>query len=545
MKQAAFFSLCILPFSLTSGSFNTVTVQASQNTDKLIQGQIPVQSLYQLLAAEMALDRHLPDIALANYIAAAQETQDPNVAAKATQIALRLAGLDIALEPALIWAHADPKNLEAQITTAALYIRLNQVPQAIPYLVQAEKANKEQALPYFLVLFEQLQDEADREGVIQALQTLVKQNSPTAHLALAEIYLSLEKGTCALPLAAYAFEREPHSLTAIQLYHESLLAVEGTSAAKRFLQRTYQLAPNTLLAQYYLQFLLSYGFVQDAHQLMKAQLKTTLSNEALLAFAQTCLQAQQFDLAQMALQKASQSSEGQDNAYYFLARLAELQNQIPLAIERYQQVLTGSFHVTAQIRASTLLAQQKHYTQAFTVLARTQWQDSQDKKQLLLANIALLNQTKQYQKALSLLNEALETMPLESELYYARSLIAAHLDKVALAEQDLKTILAQAPQDLGALNALGFILADKTQRFTEAQQYLNQALSLAPDNPAVLDSMGWLYYKMGDYQRSLATLQKALDLQSDPEIAAHLEEVKWQLKSFSEAKKDSNITPID
>jgi len=136
-----------------------------------------------------------------------------------------------------------------------------------------------------------------------------------------------------------------------------------------------------------------------------------------------------------------------------------------------------------------------------------------------------------------LLNDTLKKSPHDLDLLYARSLVADHLNQIAQAEKDLKTILTIQPDHLNALNALGFILVNKTKRFDEAKGYLAKALQLSPHNASVLDSMGWLYYKTGDYQKSLATLQKAASIMPNADIAAHLGEVLWHMKDFEAAKR--------
>ncbi|HRE30502.1 MAG TPA: hypothetical protein PLD88_00875, partial [Candidatus Berkiella sp.] len=179
MKQAATLFLPLLfivpelhlssaqiPQQLAATEQSALIIQEKTKTSKT---QLPAESLFQLMAAEMALDREHPDVALANYIAAAKETQDAAVAARATQIALTVSSLEVAIEPSVIWAKAAPENLEAQITTAALFLRLNQVANAIPYLRQAEVQNPEEALQYYLLLYRQLQQKEDNSRVIQAL----------------------------------------------------------------------------------------------------------------------------------------------------------------------------------------------------------------------------------------------------------------------------------------------------------------------------------------------------------------------------------------
>jgi tetratricopeptide (TPR) repeat protein len=506
-----------------------------------LKGHIPAESLYQIMAAEMALDREQPEIALANYIAAAKETQDAGIAARATQIALSVSSLETAVEPSTIWAKAAPNNLEAQITTAALYIRLDQVAKALPFLHHAEQTNPDEAFQYFLILFRQLQKEEDNKRVLQALHALAKEETKVAsgHLALAEIYLYQGQDAKSLEMSQEALKIDPHSVIGSQLVTEALLHSKGKAIAKTFLDKKIQEVPHEVtLHQYYAQFLLENGY----HEQAKKQIEHLINNpkvstEELLQFARLAMQAQWFDLAEKILKRTKEVPASKDLSHYFLARIAEMQDKDAVAIEWFKQVLTGPFHVLSQVRASVLLADKKQYDEALEILSHAQPTDFNEKKQLVLSTVDVYNRAKRYKDSLALLNDSINSMPEEIDFLYARSLVADHIDRLDIAEGDLKAILASQPNHLDALNALGYMLANKTKRYDEAQQYLSEALKLSPNNASVLDSIGWLYYKKGDYKKSLETLRKASEIMPDGEIAAHLGEVMWQMKDYDGAKK--------
>ena len=120
-------------------------------------------------------------------------------------------------------------------------------------------------------------------------------------------------------------------------------------------------------------------------------------------------------------------------------------------------------------------------------------------------------------------------MPDDTALRYARALLAEQLDKLDLAEQDLRAIIEREPSNAQALNALGYTLADRTDRYDEALDYIQRAMAVEPGDAAIIDSMGWVKYRMGDLEKAREYLRKALDLVQDAEIAAHLGEVLWQM----------------
>lgn len=566
MKQAI--TLCLLSCCLIPGLLISTEVKNPQNIQQdshhapynnatpsppqeapSSHNALSANSLYQLIAAEMALSREQPEAALSNYIAAAQETQDAYIAERATQIALTLASLEVAIEPAQIWAQASPENLEAQITTAAILIRLHKTEAAIPYLRLAETQNPEEAFQYFLLLYQQLQQEKESQAFVDTLQRLTKaqKNALAAPLALCEIYLYHGEKERALELAHSVVTAHPHSVIAIQLYTEALNQSKGKENAKAFLDQKITQTQNhssktpaqdTLLKQYYTQFLIGAGYHDEArtqmYQLLK---KANLDAQSLLQLARTAIQAQWFDLAEKALSKSSQFEETKDLSYYFLARVEEMKDNTHQAISWFKRVLSGPFHVLSQIRASILLAEQEKYKAALEALSQAQPTDDTEAKQILLTKVEILNKAKRYKESLAVLENPIKIVPSDTDFLYARSLVATRLNQLDVAESDLRTVLAIQPEHVEALNHLGYLLIHHAARYTEAQPYLTLALQLSPNNPTVLDNLGWLYYKTGEYRQSIEMLKKASELTTDAEIAAHLGEVLWQNKNFDAAKQ--------
>jgi tetratricopeptide (TPR) repeat protein len=127
--------------------------------------------------------------------------------------------------------------------------------------------------------------------------------------------------------------------------------------------------------------------------------------------------------------------------------------------------------------------------------------------------------------------------PQSYELLYDRAMAAEKLDKLEVLEIDLRKVIRMKPDYAHAYNALGYTLADRTDRLAEAKELIEKAYKLSPDDPFILDSLGWVYYRMGDTQSALKHLQDAYVSRSDPEIAAHLGEVMWSSGKHDEAQK--------
>ena len=149
----------------------------------------------------------------------------------------------------------------------------------------------------------------------------------------------------------------------------------------------------------------------------------------------------------------------------------------------------------------------------------------------------MLRSARRYPQAMEVFNTALEIVPGNSDLLYARALVAEKLGRIDLLESDIRTILKTEPDNAHALNALGFTLADQTDRYEEAYGYLKRAIEIMPDDAAIIDSWGWVHYRLGDYEKAIDLLRKALSRFDDAEISAHLGEVLWVSGEQQEARE--------
>ena len=203
----------------------------------------------------------------------------------------------------------------------------------------------------------------------------------------------------------------------------------------------------------------------------------------------------------------------------------------------FDKVTGGAFRFDAAIAAISLLIKEHKFDEASSRLRKLRVKNDDQRLRAVLVEAELYNEQKQYSKAFELLSDALQEMPDQKDLLYTRALVAERIDRLDVLELDLKKILAQHPDDVSALNALGYTLADRTPRYLEAQKYLEKALSLEPDEAVIIDSYGWLQYRLKNLDVALDYLQRAYSLQQENEIAAHLIEVLWGLGRKDEARK--------
>jgi len=221
------------------------------------------------------------------------------------------------------------------------------------------------------------------------------------------------------------------------------------------------------------------------------------------------------------------SSQRVLEVYFELGRVEEARGDYAKARAWYERVHAGDRFLDAQTRVGAMLARQGDLAGMAAHFDRLRQDNPDNAVILFLAQGNVLRQEKRYQEAFELLTEALQQYPSDHELLYARALIAERVDRLDLLEQDLKFLIAADPDHGHALNALGYTLADRTDRYQEAYEYLQRAIVLLPEDAAVLDSMGWIYYRLGRHEQSLDYLRRAYEREPDAEIAAHLSEVLW------------------
>jgi len=257
-----------------------------------------------------------------------------------------------------------------------------------------------------------------------------------------------------------------------------------------------------------------------------------------LNLAKLALENNQLIKAKEYLFTVLQDKKYSNTARFILGRIAESQNKLEAAVKWYSQIDSGEFLYPAYKRAAELLAKEGKIQQARTMIRTIPITSIDDYKSLSLMEAELLFNVKELNASFEVLNQALEMMPNDIELLFAHSIIAGKINRIDILERDLKKILMQRPQHISALNTLGYTLADRTKRYDEALMYINQALKLSPNNPAILDSMGWVQYRLGNLKSAIEYLQRAFKLdQNDPEIAAHLGIVLWAQGEGAQAHK--------
>jgi len=222
--------------------------------------------------------------------------------------------------------------------------------------------------------------------------------------------------------------------------------------------------------------------------------------------------------------------------HYYLAQLNEAKKNEPAALEEYLQVKEGEHLLPARMRAAYLLAKAGKMHEARETLQKTEARNDPQRVQLILAEGQILREAKQYDAAFKVLSEGLDKMPNQPELLYDAAMTADKQGKFSVLEEMLRKLIKVAPDHAHAYNALGYAMLERNIRLNEAMKLVEKANQLAPDDAAILDSMGWGYYLLGKLDKSVVFMRRAYTAYPDPEVAAHLGEVLWKQGQKEEAK---------
>lgn len=502
---------------------------------------IDEEVLYLLMAAELAGQRNQYALAMDAYLQAAKRVDDPRIAERAVKIGLFLKDEQRTREALDVWLAKDGKNLAARKFAVLLAIKNSDRKAAVDNLnamLADDPAGFEAGL---LEMVKLLEKEGRTQFTYDVLEELANQHPAQASVFFVQAVLAsiLRDNELAQQKISKALLIEPDWNKAV-IFQAQLAGRSGDLAkAREYLEKALKQAPeDKQLRKMLLEVMVNNRDFDDAIKLCQAVLDEKPDDaETLFALSLIYLQQNQIDKAENVLEKLLGNPEWEDQASFYLGKI-EMERQRPeKALSWFDRVVDGNFAFDADMAAVSILMNQKRLNEVETRVKRMDAKYPDQHLRILMVKAEFYNQLGKYQEAFDILTQALKEVPDNREVLYARALVAERFDRLDVLEADLLKILEKNPDDVGALNALGYTLTDKTQRYEEAAKYLERAISLQPDEAVVMDSYGWLQFKLGKPERALEMLRKAYEKQPENEIAAHIAEVLWSLGEKKEARE--------
>jgi len=523
---------------------STLTDTYQQAPVEYQKGDLNRETLYQLLTAELAGQRQQFDDALNIYLEQAELTGDPGVAERATRIAKYRNNPDAFLKGAQLWIKAAPENPEPYQLAAGVLLHKGQFEQALPLLENALKADSKQALlliasqsnkmnpqqlqgyeALLLRLQQQMPDNAnlpltrgmllkqlDRNDEAMAAFNLalrLKHDMPQALVQKAELLRQKRLYKTAIEVLSPMIKGEQHPKQ-IGILYTQLLYQDGQKKAATEEARI-------LLSQY-----------PDEHQLKYYLSLLLLDNGEL-------------DMSREVLEELLEQAPDNPAPHFYLGHIAQQQKRKGDAIKHYQQVSEGTNLLPAYRRMISLLDSADDREQVEQILNDGRARHPQLSTRFYTVQAEWLDLHDFQEDALSLLEEALALHQDDPVLLYMRAMLVDPVDLPQM-ERDLRRVIELEPKHADAMNALGYTLTIYTERYQEAYDLIARALQLSPENPAILDSMGWILFKLEKYDEAINYLQQAYEMFPDAEVASHLIQAYWATGQQNRARELLNRT---
>lgn len=502
-------------------------------------GSFSQETLYALLVAELAGQRNRFDIALGNYVQQANATQDPAVAERGFRIAEYLGAEQAALDTALIWARNAPDNLDAQRAAAIQLARIGQYEQSMTFMENVLRAQGDTHFD-FLALSAAQTDPDTRQGLLQSFDRLQAKYPDNAQLAFGKAVLLQQDGRAEEALALLEAQPDengqvPSILLRARLLHE----LERSEQALPLLEQALEQHPDDKrLRLTYARLLVEQDRLDEAMSEFATLVQQHPQDDDLrFSMALVCLEAEAWREAIVYLEELIERGSHLDAAYFNLGRAYQELEQSEQALGAFAEVGPGKDYLPAKLLQSQLLFELNRRDEAARVLADARNEQPDYAIQLHLIEIEALQAAGETEAAWRQVEEALAQFPEDLNLLYTRAMLAEQRGDLAQLERDLRLIIQREPDNAMALNALGYTLADRTTRYAEARELIEQAHQLDPNDPAILDSLGWVSYREGNLDQAERLLRQALAAFADAEVAAHLGEVLWSKGEQREARR--------
>ncbi len=511
------------------------TKEPVETTQSLTQ-----ELLFDILAGEIAGQRNRMDVSVTHYLRAAAAANDSRVAERAAHIALYGKNFRAAMQATRRWLELDPDNINAHKNLMALALKLGENEEAVTqldYLVSVSRTDE----GGFRLASSLLSAHEDRAGAFDVMEQLAARHSdnPHAHVALARIALRAEQLERADNAVEKALDLEPGLSRALILKAQIRLQQEQKEAALDILKQGVEAAPEDAgMRLAYARVLLDSEMTAEAkiqyHEIARL---TPDNTDVLYALALLELDDKNRDAAIELLDRVYAAGQRMDAVRFYMGVAKLGQGHDAEALDWYQQVEWGEFWSMAKLNAAVIQLKQGKKNVVREHMQKLRLQYPEEAIRIFLIEGQAHTEARQDDHAFDVYTGALAEYPGDEELLYSRALVAGKIGRIDQAEKDMRHILRNDPMNIRALNALGYTLADRTDRYDEALEFILQAYEKKPDDPAIIDSMGWVNYRLGNFDEAVRYLKQAWEMTINGEIGAHLGEVLW-MQGEQEAARD-------
>ena len=488
-----------------------------------------------LVLADMALSRGDCRGGTDRYIKAALASDDARISERANKVASDCQQVAASARAARRWQKLEPESVGAAAAVALAAVRLYQPEEAGQAILRTNTLGGEEAL---IKLIGEASDSGGTAIALNTLKPLLESPQVSERLLNAGVDLALETFdfTTARKLADRALANEPASGVARAQLARVLTAEGDAVSAIAVSQEAAALEPETERFAY-ADTLMRLDRMDEARQELESlRNDASARDEAELRLGKLAYQLGDLAEAGRRFGGLIQSAEVAGEAFFYLSSIAEREGRTDLALEGYNQLIEAGAGLVARGRAARLLMLKNERDEAFRILDAHAAKERSDALDVEFAKAALLDDTGKPKEAIALLQLALERYPDHPGVRYQIALIQDKAGMTRESVRSFESLLKDRPEDASLLNALGYSLADRNQKLPRAEQLIRKALAASPDNPAFLDSLGWVLFRRGDVAGALPHLERAYRIFPDPEIASHWGELLWVSGKQAEAR---------
>ena len=516
--------------------------------------------LFHYLLGDIAAQRGQFTQAYNSYMHTAMLADESDAARKATQIAIFQKNDTAALNAVKQWVRLSPNSIAARSAAGVLYLRKDDFASALGSFIAVIKISEALDKDGFLVVAVSLSKEPSPVEGRQLMEALLQQYESDKRMHYAHaVYLGAQKQYPeTLAQLDKALALEPGWDKALLLKVKILIEQEKIDESIALLESALDDNADAIdLRLIYAKLLVTKDHALAYREFKRLHALAPEKNDVISALGILAEELDDFAEAKKwwAILLQQGGIDEKSTAAYHLGQIEENQGKLGQALAYYQQVNHGLYLAEAQLRQADILARQGELAQSRQMLESLRISDPDNSVSYYLSEAIILHDYGTSEEVYALYDVALKAHPGSMKLVYARGVYSAEVKHLEKAEKDLRLVLEKEPENADALNALGYTLADQTDRYQEALALIKKAYALKPENAAILDSMGWVNYKLGNYREAESFLIKALSINNDDEIAAHLGEVLWMkgqkdraqniwgkaLKDFPESDKLSDV----
>lgn len=539
MKARLLFALSTaLLLAGCANTSSTLPTQAPLPEVSYTEGQLNRESLYELLAAEIAGQRQQYPLALQLYLKQATLTKDPLIAKRAVHIAQYLRQPEDVLDAAKLWINADPSDAEPYQIATSVLIHQGRYDEALPLMEDALKSSQMRLLSLLDMRAQQIPlDAAQGYQSLLEKQLQASPENPNLYRTYGVLLRRQGKLDQSLKSLQRAYKLAPKQADIIVQLADLLRAQSLPKKAIRYVRNGLNEHPEDRALRL-LSIQLEFDLENRKAGTKQAQrLIADVANDSQLHLylSLLMLDADQLDAAKEVLQALLVSKTSDSTPHFYLGHIAQRQEQPEQAIDHYLQVINGDKVFAAFARIAALLDSAERYERLAKITADARLRFPSLAVQLYVLEAEWLNSYEKVDDAVALLEEALTEHTDNTHLLYTRAMLLES-SNFAQAEQDLRKILSLEADNAQALNALGYTLTLYTERYDEALALLEQAHALTPNDAAILDSLGWALFKLKRYEEALVHLRKAYDKLPEPEITSHLIQALFSSGARKEAR---------